>query len=218
MELQHQSFQWMFRIDSFRMDWFDLLAVQGTLKSLLQHHRSKASVLQCSVCSALHTAGGILVLRPGIKLSLPEVEMQSLNCWTAREVPGSTSIPRCWMLYTKVCGSRRSLLYHLGSPGNRLSYEQQDTESEAAPERVWTHPEGDLLSTVGSEPFLVSRACGPDLSVVLQVTSLGCVFHRLHPLQFGEPLVLENIVFSFLQSLLQPYCPMRLISEISINS
>ena len=32
---------------SFRMDWLDLLAVQGTLKSLLQHHSSKASVLQC---------------------------------------------------------------------------------------------------------------------------------------------------------------------------
>ena len=33
---------------SFRMDWFDLLAVQGTLESLLQHHSSKASVLRCS--------------------------------------------------------------------------------------------------------------------------------------------------------------------------
>ena len=33
---------------SFRMDWFDLLAVQGTLKSLLQHHSSKASILQHS--------------------------------------------------------------------------------------------------------------------------------------------------------------------------
>ena len=33
---------------SFRMDWLDLLAVQGTLKSLLQHHRSKASILRCS--------------------------------------------------------------------------------------------------------------------------------------------------------------------------
>ena len=32
----------------FRMDWFDLLAVQGTLKSLLQHHSSKASILRCS--------------------------------------------------------------------------------------------------------------------------------------------------------------------------
>ena len=33
---------------SFRIDWFDLFAVQGTLKSLLQHHNSKASILQCS--------------------------------------------------------------------------------------------------------------------------------------------------------------------------
>ena len=33
---------------SFRMDWFDLLAVQGTLKSLLQHHSSKASIFWCS--------------------------------------------------------------------------------------------------------------------------------------------------------------------------
>ena len=36
------------RLISFRIDWFDLLAAQGTLKSLLQHHSTKASVLQCS--------------------------------------------------------------------------------------------------------------------------------------------------------------------------
>ena len=35
------------RLISFRMDWLDLLAVQGTLKSLLQHHSSKASILWC---------------------------------------------------------------------------------------------------------------------------------------------------------------------------
>ena len=35
-------------LTAFRMDWLDLLAVQGTLKSLLQHHSSKASILQCS--------------------------------------------------------------------------------------------------------------------------------------------------------------------------
>ena len=35
-------------LTSFRMDWLDLLAVQGTLKSLLQHHSSKASILWCS--------------------------------------------------------------------------------------------------------------------------------------------------------------------------
>ena len=39
---------------SFRMEWFDLLAVQGTLKSLLQHHSSKASVLSSSVLSFLY--------------------------------------------------------------------------------------------------------------------------------------------------------------------
>ena len=47
-QLQHQSFQWIFRTDFFRIDWLDLLAVQGTLKSLLQHHSSKASILRCS--------------------------------------------------------------------------------------------------------------------------------------------------------------------------
>ena len=48
LELCHQSFHWIFRADSFRIDWLDLLAVQGTLKSHLQHHSSKASILRCS--------------------------------------------------------------------------------------------------------------------------------------------------------------------------
>ena len=48
-QLQHQSFQWIFRLISFRIDWLDLLAVQQALKCLLQHHSSKASILQCSV-------------------------------------------------------------------------------------------------------------------------------------------------------------------------
>ena len=49
LEFQLQSFQWIFRTDSFRMDWLDLLAVEGTLKRLLQHHSSKASILWRSV-------------------------------------------------------------------------------------------------------------------------------------------------------------------------
>ena len=44
-QLQHQSFNEHPGLISFRMDWLDLLAVQGTLKSLLQHHTSKASIL-----------------------------------------------------------------------------------------------------------------------------------------------------------------------------
>ena len=47
LQLQHQSFQWIFRV-SFKIDWYDLLAVQGTLKSFLQHHSLKASVLRHS--------------------------------------------------------------------------------------------------------------------------------------------------------------------------
>ena len=47
-QLQHQYFQWYSGLISFRMDWLDLLSVQGTLKSLLQHHSSKPSVLQGS--------------------------------------------------------------------------------------------------------------------------------------------------------------------------
>ena len=47
-QLQHQSFQWIFRVDLFRMDWLDLLAVHGTLTSVLQHHSLKVPILQCS--------------------------------------------------------------------------------------------------------------------------------------------------------------------------
>ena len=47
-QLQHQSFQRTCRTDLLRMDWLDLLAIQGTLKSLFQHRNSKASILQCS--------------------------------------------------------------------------------------------------------------------------------------------------------------------------
>ena len=47
-QLQCQSFQWILGLISFRMDWLDLLTVQGILKSLLQHHHSKASILQRS--------------------------------------------------------------------------------------------------------------------------------------------------------------------------
>ena len=47
LQLQHQSFQYSGLI-SFMTDWFDVLAVQRTLKSLLHHHSSKTSVLQCS--------------------------------------------------------------------------------------------------------------------------------------------------------------------------
>ena len=51
-QLQHQSFNEYSGLISFRIDWFDLLAVQGTLMSLLQHQSSKASIL-CWVMDVL---------------------------------------------------------------------------------------------------------------------------------------------------------------------
>ena len=54
--VQHQSFNEYSGMISFRIDWFDLLAVQGTLKSLLQHHSLKASILHCSAFLATHSS------------------------------------------------------------------------------------------------------------------------------------------------------------------
>ena len=54
---------------SFRMDWFDLLAVQGTLKSLLQHHSSKASILWCSAFFMVHLSHPYMTTRKTIALT-----------------------------------------------------------------------------------------------------------------------------------------------------
>ena len=48
LQLQHQSFSEYSGLISIRIDWFDLLTVQGTLKSFLQHRSSKATILRCS--------------------------------------------------------------------------------------------------------------------------------------------------------------------------
>ena len=53
---------------SFRMDWLDLLAVQGTLKSLLQHHSSKASILQCSAFFTVQLSHPYMTTRKTIAL------------------------------------------------------------------------------------------------------------------------------------------------------
>ena len=68
LPLQHQSFQWIFRVISFRIGSFDFLSLQGTLKNLLQHHSSRASILWHSAfcmdwLSYLHmTAGKTIAL------------------------------------------------------------------------------------------------------------------------------------------------------------
>ena len=54
---------------SFRIDWFDLLAGQGTLKSLLQHHSSKASILQCSAFFIVQLSHPYMTTRKTIALT-----------------------------------------------------------------------------------------------------------------------------------------------------
>ena len=49
IQLQQESFQWILRVDFFRIDCFDLLAVQGTLKSLLQNHSESINSLVVSL-------------------------------------------------------------------------------------------------------------------------------------------------------------------------
>ena len=49
LQLQHQSFQWYSGLISFRIDWFDLLPFQGTLKNLLQHYSLRSSIVWHSV-------------------------------------------------------------------------------------------------------------------------------------------------------------------------
>ena len=63
---------------SFRMDWLDLLAVQGTLKSLCQHHSSKASILQRS-CAKHHTGAGSL------EINRTEAVQSSWNIHSGRQ-------------------------------------------------------------------------------------------------------------------------------------
>ena len=85
---------------SFRMDWLDLLAVQGTLKRLLQHHSSKASILQ-QLCST-----GMAEMRwPTSQVRKPQYDGR---CWS-----GCKEIP-----YTQ--GQRRSPSKMVGGENSRL--------------------------------------------------------------------------------------------------
>ena len=68
-QLQYQSFQWIFRVGFFNIDWFDLLAIQESLTSLFQHNSSKASIL-------LHLALFI------IQLSHPHMTTWKTVAWT----------------------------------------------------------------------------------------------------------------------------------------
>ena len=103
-QLQHQSFQWTFRMISFRMDWLDLLAVQGTLKSLLQHHSSKVSILQHSaffIVPLLHpymtTGKTIALTRWTFVMSLMSLLFNMLSRLVITFLPWSKRILISWL-------------------------------------------------------------------------------------------------------------------------
>ena len=73
---------------SFRMDRLDLLAVQGTLKSLLQHHTSKASILQCSAFFTVQLSHPYMTIGKRSQEELPHVQDQG---W---RLEGATPCPR----------------------------------------------------------------------------------------------------------------------------
>ena len=83
LHLHHQSIHWIFRTNFFRIDWFDLLIVQATLKSLLQHHISKA-LIQPRILGWWPITSPADLPEPGIKQWSPALQADSLPT----EVPG----------------------------------------------------------------------------------------------------------------------------------
>ena len=69
---------------SFRMDWLDLLAVQGTLKSLLQHHSLKASILRCSAFLMAQLSHPYMTTGKTMALSSTDLCRQSDVCFLIR--------------------------------------------------------------------------------------------------------------------------------------
>ena len=92
---------------SFRMDWLDLLAVQGTLKSLLQHHSSKASIIWCSAFFR-------------VQLSYPYMTTGKTIALTRRTFVGKVMSPLfnmlSWLVITFLPRSKRLLISWLQSP------------------------------------------------------------------------------------------------------
>ena len=67
---------------SFRIDWFDRLAVQGTLKSLLQHHSLKASILWCSAFFMVQFSHSYMMTEKTIALTYTDLCQQSNVCFS----------------------------------------------------------------------------------------------------------------------------------------
>jgi len=125
---------------SSRMDWLDLLAVQGTLQSLLQHHSSKASILQCSAFFTVH-------------LSHPYI------------ITGKTKALTRWTFVGKVMSrllnmlSRLLITFLLRSKRLLISWLQSLSAVILKPPKI----KSDIVSTVS--PPICYEVMGPDAMI-----------------------------------------------------
>ena len=98
----------------FRMDWLDLLAVQGTLKSLLQHHSSKASILQCSAFFIVHLSHPYMT--PGKTITLTRQTfvgkvMSLLFTMLSRLVIAFLPRSKCLLIFNNYLYIKQTLLF-----------------------------------------------------------------------------------------------------------
>ena len=92
-----------FRLISFRMDWLDLLAVQGTLKSLLQHHSSKASILGCSAFFIVQISHPHITTGKTIALTRWTFVGKVISLLFNMSRLGRAFLPRSWRLLFSRC-------------------------------------------------------------------------------------------------------------------
>ena len=99
LQLQHCSSNEYSGLISFRIDWFDLLAVQKTLKTLLQHHISKASILWHSALSyAYMTTGKTTALtRQTFVNKIMSLLFNMLSRWVIAFLPRSKGLLISWL-------------------------------------------------------------------------------------------------------------------------
>ena len=99
---------------SFRMDWLDLLAVQGALKSLLQHHSSKVSILQCSAFFILQLSHSYMTTGKTIALTRRTFVylFSSHSCLPEKETATHSSILAWRILWTEEPGGLPSMGSH----------------------------------------------------------------------------------------------------------
>ena len=103
---------------SFRIDWFDLFAVQGTLKSLLQHHSSKASILQCSAFFMVQISYPYITTIALTIGTLVGKEMSLLFNMLSRLV--IAFLPRCKRLLISWLQSPLAVIFE--APSNKVCY------------------------------------------------------------------------------------------------